>query len=153
MEDTAHHDSVRAAELTAPLKAGDIAVADWAYDVLQGARADLPNPRLHWVQRERRAVVDVDRAPRPSPAPLSALPVEVGAELSASRGTRARHPLELTQAHRDAAAVWDGKLRGISLLKVETSGFPVRLRLHACWNGTSDIRGATCEPASKENLL
>ena len=108
-------------------------------DVLQGAQADRPDPRLHRVRRERRAVAGVDRAPRAPPAQVSCLPVEVGAELLAPRGPRARRPLEPAQARRDAAAVWDSKPREISLRKAETPCFPARLRLHACRNGTADM--------------
>ena len=125
--------------MVGPHSRGDLPRQVGDRDVLQGAQADLPDSRLHRIQRERGPMAGLDRSSRAPHTPLPALPVEVGAELLAPRGPRARRPLEPPQAHRDAAAVWDSKPREISRLEAETPSFPARLRLHACWNGTADM--------------
>lgn len=53
MEDAAHHDSVRAAELTAHLRAGDIAVADRAYTDF-GFMDGLDARGVRFVTRQKR---------------------------------------------------------------------------------------------------
>lgn len=90
-------------------------------DFLQGTQADLPDPRRHRLQRERRSVAGVDRSPGPSDSPLPALPLEVGPELFPARATRARHALEPQEAHRDFAPVWDSRPREILRSKAKTA--------------------------------
>ena len=75
--------------------------------VLQGTQADLPNPRLRWIQRECRQVAGLDRDARAPPAAVHAPRRGLGAELLAPRGRRARGGVGQARPGRDPQNLWD----------------------------------------------
>lgn len=111
-------------------------------DVLQGAQADLPDPRLHRLQRERGQVAGLDGAPGAHAPALPPPRLEMEAQLLAARGRGAGVRVAAAQRCGTARILrreWDSTWwnpRGAGLQTPVFAGFPaVRRRT----NGTARV--------------
>jgi len=74
---------------------------------LKGTQADLPDPRLRRLQRERGQVAGLDGAARPPAAALHAARRGLDAQLLAPRGRRARRGVGEARTGRHPQNLWD----------------------------------------------
>ena len=128
--------------LERPDDRGAVSGAVGRRDVLQGAQADLPDPRLHRLQRERGQVAGLDGAPGAHAPALPPPRLEMEAQLLAARGRGAGVRVAAAQRCGTARILrreWDSTWwnpRGAGLQTPVFAGFPaVRRRT----NGTARV--------------
>jgi len=90
---------------------------------LKGTQADLPDPRLRRLQRERGQVAGLDGAARPPAAALHAARRGLDAQLLAPRGRRARRGVGEARTGRHPQNLWDSTAAQTGRAVRETPAF------------------------------